>query len=81
MIFIITYSRYEGPQMVVAQVVLTAPESRKLIARAVSQLDEVRDALRRSRIVVCTGSISPDILEALGFGTIPEDERGLYIWA
>jgi hypothetical protein len=65
--------------MAVAQVVLTASESRKLIARAVSQLDEVRDALRYSKIVVCTGSISPDILEALGFGPIPEEERGLYI--
>ena len=65
--------------MAVAQVVLTASESRKLIARAVSQLDEVRDALRHSKIVVCTGSISPDILEALGFGPIPEEERGLYI--
>jgi len=65
--------------MVVAQLVLTAPESRKLIARAVSQLDEVRDALRQSKIVVCTGSISPDILESLGFGPIPEEERGLYI--
>lgn len=65
--------------MVVAQVVLTAPESRKLIARALSQLDEVRDALKSSKIVVCTGSISPDILEALGFGPIQEEERGLYI--
>lgn len=65
--------------MVVAQVVLTAPESRKLIARAVTQLEEVRDALKRSKIVVCTGSISPDILEALGFGPISEEERGLYV--
>lgn len=79
MIFIITNTRCEDPQMVVAQVVLTAPESRKLIARAVSQLDEVRDALRHSKIAVCTGSISPDILEALGFGPIPEEELGLYI--
>lgn len=65
--------------MAVAQVVLTASESRKLIARAVSQLDEVRSALKHSRIIVCTSSISPDILEALGFGPIPEEERGLYI--
>jgi len=65
--------------MVVAQVVLTASESRKLIARAVSQLEEVRRALRHSKIIVGSSSISPDILEALGFGEIPEGERGLYI--
>jgi len=62
-----------------AQVVLTAAESRKLIAETVSQLREIRRALKQYRIILCTSSITPDILEALGFQEIPETERGLYV--
>ncbi len=65
--------------MALAQVVLTAAESRRLIAHAISQMKVVQTVLDQSRIVLCTSSITPDILEALGFGRIPEQERGLYV--
>lgn len=63
----------------IAQVILTSSESRKIIARAISQLDKVKEALKRFRIIIGTSSITPDIIEAMGFGPIPEKERGFYI--
>ncbi len=65
--------------MAVVQVVLTGSESRRLISRAVSRLEEVGEALGSHRIILGSSSKAPDILEALGFGPIPAEERGLYV--
>lgn len=65
--------------MLVAQVVLTTAESRKLIAHAIRQMKPVRNALQRFRLIISTSLIAPDILEALGYGPIATQERGLYV--
>ncbi|MFW9915937.1 MAG: hypothetical protein ACFFGZ_10045 [Candidatus Thorarchaeota archaeon] len=65
--------------MVVAQVVLTTAESRKLIAQAISRMKPVRNALQRFKLIISTSFIAPDILEALDYGPITAQERGLYI--
>jgi hypothetical protein len=64
--------------MIVAQVVLTTAESRKLIAQAIRQMKPVRNALQRFKLIISTSLIAPDILEALGYGPIATQERGLY---
>ncbi|MHA2271397.1 MAG: hypothetical protein ACXACI_06010 [Candidatus Hodarchaeales archaeon] len=65
--------------MVVAQVVLTTAESRKLIAHVISQMQPVRNALQRFKLIISTSFIAPDILGALGYEPIATQDRGLYV--
>ncbi len=65
--------------MTIAQVVLTTAESRKLIAHAISQIQPVRNALQRFKLIISTSFIAPDILEALDYGPIAAQDRGLYV--
>lgn len=48
-----------------AQIVLTSSESKRLIAKAVSQIDSVKNALKKGIIVICRGGTNAFIAEEL----------------
>ena len=48
-----------------AQIVLTPSESKRLIAKAVSQMENVKKALKKGRIVICRGSTNAYIAEEI----------------
>lgn len=53
-----------------AQVTLTPPESKRLIAKAVSQMAIVQDALKKGKILIAFSSTNSYILEELSGGKI-----------
>ena len=48
-----------------AQIVLTSSESKRLIAKAVSQMNVVKKALKKGIIVICRGSTNAYVAEEI----------------
>ncbi|MCJ7646102.1 hypothetical protein MUO65_04260 [bacterium] len=58
-----------------AEIVLTPPESKRLIAKAVAQMDDVQNALRKGTVIICRGDTNAFIAEEI---TGQQMEKGQY---